>query len=103
MDLPMKEQPDAFFARDRMHPGYALGDVPANLDYAWTQEYSLEEYLLCAMYEGGEFCGHYYDCGEEQPTFTWALLPETPEDVQHIEQVILMYGRAARLKNLEEP
>ena len=103
MILPMEPRPEAFFADDGLQAGFALGTVPGDMDYAWTQEYNLEEYLLCAMYEGGEFCGVHHNYDEDDLIeFTWALLPERPEDRQHIENVVLMYGRAAKLKKLKE-
>lgn len=99
----MELRPEAFFAGSGLHPGYALAEPPE--DHAaiqFYQSYDLEEYLLQAMYEGGQFCGTFWD-QEPDVGFHWALMPEQPEEQQHIENVVLMYGRAAKLESLKIP
>ena len=64
--------------------------------YAFIEVNNLDEYIRCCMYEGGEFCGLHFEfdgASDCPPDWTWALVPESTDDVTHIEEVIVPYGR----------
>ena len=73
-------------------------------DLNWAMEQHAEERALSCLYEGGEFCGLWSDMtadsDDETPRWAWALLPETAEDLQHIESIIVPYGRKEQWKDV---
>ena len=74
-------------------PGYrpvtSLLPTPIGEDF-------FHEYIIQELYEGGNVCGVYTDSEADKQLFSRALLPEDDEEVSHINDVILAYGRGAK-------
>lgn len=93
--LDMQETNDAFYRGGESHFGFQML-TPVVMPLPIPDTY-LAEYISCEMYEGGNVCGIYTD-DDDKLAFSWALLPETRFEAQHIDQVILSYGRGGRVQ-----
>lgn len=95
--LPMEHTDQAAFGPQGDVAGYRLDqDKCHQIDSHLVYHQLLEERLLSCMYEMGQFCGVWTDTeddDESPPRFGWAIVPESEDEVTHIEKVIVPYGR----------
>lgn len=102
--FPMLWYFDAFCRSGLQSPGYSLleGELPSfRTSSDFIRKHHVGEYLASEMYEGGKNCGVCYAEGKKEALFVWALMPESATDMEHIEKVILTYGRGPRVEPVE--
>ena len=94
--LPMRRDDQAFFGPgDSNGAGYVLTHEADDYLVEKLQSPIGHEFILSAMYEGGELCGVYDSTDDDhgEGVWSWALMPETEHDKRHINDVIVPYGR----------
>jgi hypothetical protein len=75
------QDPEVYFQGGDMHPGYKLKDED---DFIIADGEYLALHLAMSLYEGSEVAGSYVDWTAGKLQWSWALLPETEADNEHL-------------------